>query len=338
MVFIVWLFYLISICLIRSSTALFDCIAPPMECPNENITFWLYTRENEDNPHQMFAMDADSIKSAPWVPDAPIKVLIHGYTGHKDFSPNPEIRPVYMKCCDYNIITVDYNPIAREPCYIEAARNTELVGMCTAQLIDQLVQQHGFNLSQFHIIGFSLGGQTAGFIGDHVKSGKLDRITGLDPAMPLFVTTDNNKKLDKGDAKFVDVLHTNALEKGKLEASGHIDFYANGGITQPGCKATKNQTKSGCNHARAPQYYAESIITDVGFYGTKCYSWIIYMIGWCEMFNSKDEVIFGEYVPQNANGLYFFSTNSEPPYARGTNQKSRRRRSSNYFQRGIKWL
>lgn len=61
--------------------------------------------------------------------------------------------------------------------------------------------------------------------------------------MPLFVTTDTKKKLDKGDAKFVDVLHTNALEKGKLEASGHVDFYANGGITQPGCKATKDQSE-----------------------------------------------------------------------------------------------
>lgn len=68
-------------------------------------------------------------------------------------------------------------------------------------------------------------------------------VTALDPAMPLFVTTDPNKKIDKADAKFVDVLHTNALEKGKLEASGHVDFYANGGITQPGCKSTKDQSK-----------------------------------------------------------------------------------------------
>ncbi|KAJ8721487.1 hypothetical protein PYW07_002262 [Mythimna separata] len=337
MIFIVLFINFICIC-ISSTTADSDCIAPPMECPNENVTFWLYTRQNEDEPHQVLAMDQESIESAPWVQDAPIKILIHGYTGHKDFSPNTEIRPAYMQCCNYNIISVDYNPIAREPCYIEAARNTELVGMCTAQLIDQLVQKYGFNLTQFHVIGFSLGGQTAGFIGDYVTSGKLERISALDPAMPLFVTTDNNKKVDRGDAKFVDVLHTNALEKGKLEASGHVDFYANGGITQPGCKATKEQTKSGCNHARAPVYYAESITTDVGFYATKCYSWIIYMIGWCEMFDSADEILFGEYVPRNVKGLYFFSTNSEPPYARGSNQKTknRRRRSSNYFRRGIK--
>lgn len=61
--------------------------------------------------------------------------------------------------------------------------------------------------------------------------------------MPLFVTPDINKKVDKSDAIFVDVLHTNALEKGKLEASGHVDHYANGGITQPGCKTTAEQSK-----------------------------------------------------------------------------------------------
>lgn len=83
-----------------------------------------------------------------------------------------------MKCCNYNIISVDYKPIALEPCYIEAARNTELVGKCTAHLIDQLVQKHGFNLTQFHVIGFSLGGQAAGFVGNYLTSGMLDRITG----------------------------------------------------------------------------------------------------------------------------------------------------------------
>lgn len=83
-----------------------------------------------------------------------------------------------MECCNYNIISVDYNPIAREPCYIEAAKNTELVGMCVAQLIDQLVQKHGFSLERFHPIGFSLGGQIAGFIGDYVKSGRMERLTG----------------------------------------------------------------------------------------------------------------------------------------------------------------
>ncbi|XP_075974608.1 pancreatic lipase-related protein 3-like [Anticarsia gemmatalis] len=326
--FFIILFLFCYVCEISIITA-DECVEPPMECPNKNITFWLYTRANSNKPHQITVSNPQSIKNAPWVEKAPVKILIHGYTGHKDFAPNDEIRPAYLECCDYNIISVDYNPIAREPCYIEAARNTELVGKCTAQLIDELVNTYHFALASFHVIGFSLGGQTAGYIGNYITCGKLPRISALDPAMPLFVTTDNTKKVDKDDALFVDVLHTNALEKGKLEACGDVDFYANGGITQPGCRKTKDKSLSSCNHDRAPIYFAESITTDTGFYATKCYSWITYMIGWCEMFAS-DEVLVGEHVPRDAKGLYFFVTNKEKPHARGSSKSKNYKRSLSF--------
>lgn len=84
-----------------------------------------------------------------------------------------------MKVCDCNIISVDYEPLARDLCYIEAAHNADLVGMCTAQLVDELVQNYGFNLSLIHPIGFSLGGQVLGFVANHMKSGRFNRITGI---------------------------------------------------------------------------------------------------------------------------------------------------------------
>ncbi|CAG9785685.1 unnamed protein product [Diatraea saccharalis] len=309
------------------------CVAPPMECPNKNITFWLYTRANKDNPHQIYAQDSDSIKLAPWVVGEPVKILIHGYTGYKDFSPNTEIRPAYMECCDYNIISVDYGPIAEKPCYMEAARNTELVGMCTAQLIDVLIDDFNFTLDQFHPIGFSLGGQVAGYIGNYIKSGQLKRITALDPAMPLFITRDITKKVDQSDALFVDVLHTNAMWKGKLEPSGHVDFYANGGMTQPGCNATTDQSKSECDHGRAPVYYAESITSERGCYARKYSCLFFVFLRFCSAINSNDDIIlFGEHVPHNASGVYFFNTNSENPYCRGKGDAARSGFTYDYLQ------
>lgn len=53
--------------------------------------------------------------------------------------------------------------------------------------------------------------------------------------MPLFITASKENKLDESDARFVDVIHTNALLQGKIERCGHADFYMNGGIVQPGC-------------------------------------------------------------------------------------------------------
>lgn len=55
--------------------------------------------------------------------------------------------------------------------------------------------------------------------------------------MPLFTTPLKDSKLDETDAEFVDVLHTDALKEGKVETCGHVDFYVNGGIEQPGCKS-----------------------------------------------------------------------------------------------------
>ncbi|XP_035713862.1 lipase member H-like [Folsomia candida] len=63
---------------------------------------------------------------------------------------------------------------------------------------------------------------------------KLPRITGLDPAGPLF---DFNPEwnIDKSDAYFVDIYHSNAGLAGDTTLNGHVDFMLNGGHEQPGC-------------------------------------------------------------------------------------------------------
>ena len=65
--------------------------------------------------------------------------------------------------------------------------------------------------------------------------------SGLDPARPNFEGNDPEARLDKSDANFVDVIHTNSAPflfggagyRGQL---GHVDFYPNGGEHQPGCE------------------------------------------------------------------------------------------------------
>lgn len=64
--------------------------------------------------------------------------------------------------------------------------------------------------------------------------------SGLDPAGPIFELAKPGARLDKGDADFVDVLHTNAgsilqARVGLTLAIGHADFYVNGGSLQHGC-------------------------------------------------------------------------------------------------------
>ena len=58
---------------------------------------------------------------------------------------------------------------------------------------------------------------------------------GLDPARKCFTATDKKVHLDKSDAQYVDIVHTNAGFIGTADVVGHTDFFPNGGSTQTGC-------------------------------------------------------------------------------------------------------
>ena len=77
----------------------------------------------------------------------------------------------------------------------------------------------------------------AGFIGRSViknSNNKLiiPRITALDPAGPMFYPPIIFiKPINKNDAKFVDVIHGDALYFGTKKSTGTVDFWPNEGNT-----------------------------------------------------------------------------------------------------------
>lgn len=121
-----------------------------------------------------------------------------------------------------------------------------------------LYTNYSANLSDFHVVGHSLGGQIAGFVGKTVQNLtglNIGKITGLDPANPLFVPTHPESRLANTDADIVVAVHTDGLIFGYYYPIGGIDFYANGGTAaQPGClvedfvmrKIQKNIRFTGC--------------------------------------------------------------------------------------------
>ncbi|NXJ89975.1 LIPR2 protein, partial [Corythaixoides concolor] len=117
-------------------------------------------------------------------------------------------------------------------------------------------------------------------------------LSGLDPAQPYFQDTPIEVRLDKSDAEFVDVIHTDIaptipyLGFGISTAIGHLDFYPNGGEEMPGCdKNALSQIVDidgiwegtrdfvACNHLRSYKYYSDSIIYSDGFLGYSCDSY-----------------------------------------------------------------
>lgn len=80
---------------------------------------------------------------------------------------------------DCNVILVNW-PKGSLPPYAQATGNTRLVGAMIGELIKFLISQTQGSADLFHVVGFSLGGQIAGYTGSHLRRAglTLGRITG----------------------------------------------------------------------------------------------------------------------------------------------------------------
>ena len=80
-------------------------------------------------------------------------------------------------------------------------------------------------------------------------------LSGLDPAGLYFITDGTSFRLDESDAQYVDVIHTDAGVFGTTLASGHTDFWPNGGSSQPGCFFNCKHLQSRDNHNIRSKYF-----------------------------------------------------------------------------------
>ncbi|XP_078464211.1 phospholipase A1 member A-like [Lampetra planeri] len=205
-------------------------------------------------------------------PGATTFVLIHGYS-----VGGVEPRPIWLDemvsellaatpdTPGTNIIAVDWNRGATN-WYPLAVQKTREAGRIIANMITTLMVQRGVRAERVHLVGVSLGAHVAGFTGSYF-SGRIAKITALDPAGPKFSQADPAERLDSSDAAFVDVVHTDGDKFGIRRTLGHVDFYVNGGEDQPGCPKT---TLTGgftedmespviCDHMRAVRLWLSSL-------------------------------------------------------------------------------
>ncbi|OXA44894.1 Lipase member H [Folsomia candida] len=146
--------------------------------------------------------------------------------------------------------------------YVQSVKNVPRVGARIAEFISFLIQNNVLSLNLVHVVAVSMGCHVSGEVGNHIKKlyggQPIARITGLDPAGPLFEGPISFRALEKWDAAFVDVIHTNLFGYGTTLVDGLANFYANGGITQPGCPDGPVGT---CSHGYSVDLYAASITT-----------------------------------------------------------------------------
>jgi pancreatic triacylglycerol lipase len=222
---------------------------------------------------------------------------------------------------------VDWSRGAQTINYITARNRVDPTGRVLAEFIDFLHDSGGLRFEELTVAGFSLGGELsgadgtrkpqihfpahiAGIAGKAVRYGRINTIIGLDPAGPLFSLRDVHGRLDRRDADYVEVIHTNSRVTGIGFPIGHADFFPNGGSQQPGC------LRNFCNHDRAPKFFTESI-TNNNFFARRCESIADVVEGGCS--GTPLATMGGE--PSNANnnvrGVFHLRTNRSSPFAQG---------------------
>lgn len=272
-----------------------------------NTTFYVHTRANRyDSIHLSWSSTEEDIGRMRWDASKPTKFIVHGYGSSADAKWIADTKNAYLNAADYNVVLVSWHAGLK---YRQAVVNSHLVGGEVAAFIRKLHNVHGVDAQNVHIVGHSLGAHVAGRTGYMLQNSTMSppgRITGLDPAGPLFEDQDEIVRLDSSDASFVDVIHTDASALISLQAAGfglkqamgHIDFYPNGGEFMPGCglgenikaffesiisdEEISNIDIVTCNHKRSQGYMTESIENESCiFWAFECDSYEKFQRGEC---------------------------------------------------------
>ncbi|KAG6446400.1 pancreatic lipase-related protein 2 [Manduca sexta] len=323
----------------------------PVSPESMAVRYATFTRRNRKIPVMLHADSTDKVRNANLDPRGPFYFLTHGFLegGHKLWIQNMAEALLNIEGNEAaTVVIVDWRGGSQPP-YGQAVANIRLVGAMTAHLIhniyDILALPH---IDNFHFVGHSLGAHLGGYCGHELQKRynlKLGRITGLDPAAPYFSKTVTLVRLDRSDAKFVDVIHSNAMPLyfsgfGISEPIGHVDFYPNGGSTQPGCKKSDSLYEGasyqqvvryvGCNHERSHEYFLESIAPSCPFMAIHCESYEAFLAGKCTNCDTKHFCIpmgyhspgiyrrlqMGGLVDSNSHVSLYSLTGSSKPYCR----------------------
>lgn len=245
------------------------------------VQYLLLTRKNMDCA-QMFDQESLTEPQPYFDASRPTKVIIHGYRalGSKP-SWVEKLAQALLRAQDVNVLVVDW-VYGASFAYNLVVENYKEVAVQISVLINQL-QKHGCKLESFHFIGVSLGAHVAGFVGT-LFEGKIGRITGLDPAGPMFKGADTYDRLDPSDAQFVDAIHTDSDYFGISIPVGHVDFFLNGGKDQTGCARSRFASMYGyviCDHMRALHVYISALNSSCPMRGVPCSSYEDFLRGHC---------------------------------------------------------
>ncbi|XP_050552299.1 pancreatic lipase-related protein 2 isoform X1 [Spodoptera frugiperda] len=281
--------------------------------PDLNGLSLVFTTRSVDIKYKLRDAARLILQSEWFDPSKPLKIYLHGFFDDPSQDGFTKLSKAFLDAGDVNILALDASSLLGWQ-YLRATTMVQLVGEQLGKLLASFVKA-GLRRSNIHLIGHSLGSHISGFAGKTFKNltkHRVGRITGLDPAGPCFSNVDLTLRLNKKDARFVDVIHTDAGVYGIAERVGHVDYFPNGGSKQPSCPPT--HLLDSCSHSRAWLLFAESVTKPDAFLGVACPDWDAFQNQRC---NYTDLSPMGLASRPGTRGTYYLSTAEEPPYGLG---------------------
>ncbi|XP_017055924.1 phospholipase A1 [Drosophila ficusphila] len=252
--------------------------------------------------------------------DRPTVLFITGWTTSINDSNSGPVAKAYACRNDTNVVILDAADFV-DTLYTWSALNTEVIGEYLAKALIRLNASYVTN--QFHLVGHSLGAQIAGSAGRNYRqmSGGLilKRITGLDPANPCFYDGNDLEGLRSGDARFVDIIHTNPGILGSPKRAGDADFFVQGRIPfKEGCEGLNS---IGCSHQRAVDYWTETVYPSNAndFLAKRCHHYSDLLLGnYCQ----DTRTVMGYAAKPTALGLFYVGANGKEPFGQNASPQT----------------
>ncbi|XP_036329916.1 phospholipase A1-like [Rhagoletis pomonella] len=278
----------------------------PFGMSRMNMNFYLFKQDFPDSGRELRISDTrEDILYAGFNPRQPTRIIIHGWISQSRGSFNRDVKNAYLKRGDFNVIVVDWSASATNVNYFAVVKMIEGFGAQLARFTQHLKRSVNADYDHMYLIGHSLGAQ--------IKPARYNTIFALDPAGPKFRHRSAEFRIDPADAKYVESIQTSG-NLGFLEPTGNATFYPNYGFYQRKCYCV------GCSHIRAYKMFAESITTNVGFWGTRCKrrepEWECN-----EEAPASDLYRMGGEPAQKKSGIFYVKTSTSSPFALGSNWK-----------------
>jgi len=198
--------------------------------------------------------------------ELPTFFITHGYKGSGSDAWLHDMVKVILNKTSANVFIVNWKEGAKGR-YPQAIGNNRMAAKIITNVIDLLVEEKQANLTNFHLIGHSLGAHLSCYIGKNL-GGKIGWLYALDPAGPYYNGVPEHMRCTPKDAKYVEVHHTNigTVAMGYAEPCGIVDFYYNNAFFQPNCVGHPDEVHT-CSHFMSCTYFTAVIGNDTCFVG-----------------------------------------------------------------------